>query len=340
MFRNHWTRAVITVSIALACALGTTRLTMAAEFYKGKTIRFIVPYGPGGGFDVQARIMARYLTKYIAGNPTVIVQNMPGGGGVIGPNYIYNVAKPNGLTMGYVHGNMSIGQMTKIAGRKFRMEKFSWIGGTDFGPIVLAIKKGSPYKTVEDLRNTKKPVYFAAASRANNQADYPVVLNKYGGLNFKVVLGYRGSAAGVAAIQRGEADGMAGSLPALRRYTSDLKIIIGNKRAKKVIPDLVVDEEIVTSEEGRRLINALKVSQRIGRGIMAPPGVPQDRLNILIGAWNKMRQNTEFQRTLEKATFIKPEDLVSAAEVMKTLAKVEAIPQDTWKLLKAKIQRN
>ena len=82
--------------------------------------------------------------------------------------------------------------------------------------------------------------------------------------------------------------------------------ILNFRPAILVIPDLIVDEEIVTSEEGRRLINALKVSQRIGRGIMAPPGVPQDRLNILIGAWNKMRQNTEFQRTLEKATFIKP----------------------------------
>ncbi len=339
MLRRLPRHCLITIAITLAYALGNAGPAMAEQFYKGKSIRFIVPYTPGGGFDVQARIMARYLSRYIGGNPTVIVQNMPGGGGTIGPNYVYNVAKADGLTIGFVHGNMSIGQMTKVPGRKFKMENFSWIGGTDFGPIVLAIKKGSPYKTIDDLRKAKKPLFFAAASRANNQADYPVVLNKYGGLNFKVVLGYRGSASGVAAIQRGEADGMAGSLPALLRYTSDLKIIIGNKRARQVVSDLIIDEDIVTSEEGRRLIDALKVSQRIGRGIMAPPGVPQERLKILIGAWNEMRQNTEFQRTLEKATFIKPKDLVSAGEVRETLAKVEAIPQGTWKVLKDVIQK-
>ncbi|MCZ6625125.1 MAG: tripartite tricarboxylate transporter substrate-binding protein [Deltaproteobacteria bacterium] len=338
MIRKLPTHSVIIMAIALACALGTARAAMAERFYEGKTIRFIVPYGPGGGFDVQARLMARYLPRYIAGKPTVIVQNMPGGGGSIGPNYVYNVSKPDGLTIGMVHGNQSIGQMTKLPGRKFKMEKFSWIGGTDFGPIVLAVKKESPYRTIDDLRKAEKPLFFAAASRANNQSDYPVVLREYGGLNFKVVLGYRGSASGVAAIQRGEADGMAGSLPALLRYTNDLRIIIGNARARSVIPDLIVDDKIVTSKEGRSLINALKVSQPIGRGIMAPPGVPQERLDILRGAWNELRRNTKFLRELEKATFIKPEDLKSAQEVNETLAKVRAIPQETWKVLRVKIQ--
>jgi len=338
MVRRLPTYSLIIMALVLAFALGTVRVAMAEGFYEGKTIRFIVPYGPGGGFDVQARLMARYLPRYIAGKPTVIVQNMPGGGGSIGPNYVYNVSKPDGLTIGLVHGNQSIAQMTKQPGRKFKMEKFSWMGGTDFGPIVLAINKKFPYRTIDDFRKTKKPLFFAAASRANNQADYPVVLREYGGLNFKIVLGYRGSASGVAAVQRGEADGMAGSLPALLRYTNSLRIVIGNARARSVIPDLIVDNEIVTSKEGRSLINALKSSQPIGRGIMAPPGVPQDRMEILRAAWNELRGNKKFLRELEKATFIKPDDLQSAQEVNETLAKVRAIPQETWKTLRVKIQ--
>ena len=101
MVRRLPTYGMIIIAMALALALGTARVAMAEGFYEGKTIRFIVPYGPGGGFDVQARLMARYLPKYIAGKPTVIVQNMPGGGGSIGPNYVYNVSKPDGLTIGF-----------------------------------------------------------------------------------------------------------------------------------------------------------------------------------------------------------------------------------------------
>ncbi len=339
MLRKFTNFALPIMTLVIGYALSTTQVAIADDFYKGKTIRFIVPYGPGGGFDVQARLIARYLPQYIAGNPTIIVQNMPGGGGSIGPNYIFNVAKPDGLTIGMVHGNQSVAQMTKQAGRKFNMEKFSWIGGTDFGPIVLAIKKESPYKTVEDFKKAKKPLFFAAASRANNQADYPEVLREYGGLNFRVVLGYRGSAAGVAAVQRGEADGMAGSLPALLRYTHTLKIVIGNARARSVVPGLLVDENIVTSKEGRFLINALKVSQPIGRGIMAPPRVPQGRLSALTGAWSELKGNQKFLKELEKATFIKPEDLRTAKQVRETLAKVEAVPAKTWEILKVKIQK-
>jgi hypothetical protein len=165
-----------------------------------------------------------------------------------------------------------------------------------------------------------------------------MILKRYGGLNFKVVAGYRGSARAVAAVQRGEAHGRAGSLPALLRYSDVIKVVIGNTRARRLIPELIVDKEIVTSEEGRSLIDATKVSQRIGRGIMAPPGVPQERRKILESAWNQLRHNPKFLQEMKKTAFINPEDFITAQEVQTVIARVKSIPERTWKVLKQTIQ--
>ena len=310
---------------------------LAAEksFYEGKTVRIIVPFNPGGGFDMLARFLARHMPKYISGKPKFIVQSMPGGGGLIGPNFLYNAAKPDGLTIGIVHGSATISQMKKVSGLNFKMEKFGWIGGIDLGPVVVAVKKDLPYRNIDDLRNANKTIFFAGSVSGSISNEYPLILKKYGGLNFKVISGYRGLSSAIASMQRGETEARSGSLPSLRRNSDTLRIIIGPDRARSAVPNIIIDSEIVKSKEGRRLINALQIPQRIGRGIIAPPKVPQGRMEILRSAWGKLMGDPIFLKKVEKLLLVKQKDLTTAKEIKDVIAQVRSLPEQTWDLLKA-----
>lgn len=323
-------------SIILVWGLGASTVPAAERpFYEGKTIRIFVPFGPGGGFDMLARFLGRRMSEYIPGKPKFVVQNMPGGGGVIAANFLYNVAKPDGLTIGIVHSNMAILEMKQVPGAKFKMGNFSWIGGIDLGPVVAAIKKDLPYRTIEDFRSSKNTLFFAASASGTTTTEYPLILKHYGKLNVKVIPGYRGLSSALGAIERGEANARSGSLPSLKRRSDVLRIVIGAQRAREVVPDIVVDSQIVTSREGRELINALQVPQQLGRGIAAPPGVPQERIEILRSAWAKLSQDPRFLKQVKKTLLVDPKDLNGVKKVRKVIAEVKALPGKTWDLLKA-----
>ena len=302
------------------------------DFYQGKTIRVIVPFSPGGGFDMLSRLMARHLPKYIPGKPGIFVQNMPGGGNTIGVNYVNNVAKHDGLTIGLVHGNKIVQQMTKMAGIKFDITKFHWMGSVDLGPISLGIRKDLPYRTGKDIQEAKKTLYMPA-SVGSNGSDYPLILNKFAGMNLKPVHGYNSMRDAVLALQQREGDGRAGSLPTLRRYPDLLRIVVSSKRGRKWVPGVTVDRELVTEGEGRALIDALQIPQRVGRGIYAPPGVPKDRVAVLKAAWEGVMRDPVFVKEAEKILLVSPGELVSAREVEEVISRAKALPAKTWEQL-------
>ncbi len=308
-------------------------------FYKGKTIRIIVPYTPGGGFDVSCRIIARNLPRLRPGPPSCDGHKRAGGGGTIGPNYLYNVAKRDGLTIGMAHGSLTIAETTGQPSVKFKMDDFNWIGSIDLGPVVLSIRRDLPHKTIDDFRKEGKPLFLTASGPANSSHDYPRILKLYGKLNLKITTGYRGLANEMAAIQRGEADGRAGSLPSILRFSEVVKVVIGGERARPLVPDIIDVRKIVTSQEGRQLIDALGAPQRIGRALTAPPGVPAERVEILRTAWNKLIHDPKFLSEMKKAVLIKPEDLTTGQDIKKVLAQVKSLPEHTWSLLINKIQK-
>src|SRR5438067_12969882 len=137
--------------LALIGALGALPLAAAAQSFAGKTVTIVVGYKPGGGYDATARMLARHLPDHLPGKPTVIVQNMPGGNSIIGANHMYNVAKPDGLTIGTFNRNLPIAQLTKVQGVKFDMLKFAWIGSAANEATILAIRNDLPYKNFEEL---------------------------------------------------------------------------------------------------------------------------------------------------------------------------------------------
>src|SRR3989440_12227093 len=159
--------------VALAALLAALPLAAAAQF-AGKTVTVLVGYKPGGGYDATARMLARHLPNHLPGKPTVIVQNMPGGNSIIGANHMYNVAKPDGLTIGTFNRNLPIAQLTKVQGVKFDITKFAWIGSAANETTILAIRSDLPYKSFDELRKADKTVVIGSTGPGANTYGLPL----------------------------------------------------------------------------------------------------------------------------------------------------------------------
>ena len=165
-----------------------------ANFYKGKTITMVVASTTGGGYDLWARLTARYLVKYIPGNPTIVVQNMPGAGNIIGANYVYSVAKPDGLTLGAVNPALYFDQLVGRSEVKFDWAKFNWIGSPEKNDIVHYIRADTAFKTIDDLRNAKEPQKCGSTGTGSTGHYIPRLLEETLGIKTQIVSGYPGAA--------------------------------------------------------------------------------------------------------------------------------------------------
>src|SRR4030042_3483351 len=140
---------------------------LAAQYYEGKRMIIIVGYGPGGGYDRLARLLAKHLPKYIPGKPSIIVENMPGADSMIAANHLYNIAKPDGLTIGTFTRGLPFAQLTKVDGVKYDLTKYSWIGSSAVEAIILVIRADLPYKTFHDLQKTRAPIPMGGTGAAD-----------------------------------------------------------------------------------------------------------------------------------------------------------------------------
>src|SRR3954462_14443269 len=232
-----------TLLSALAAALPLAAAAQAPSF-AGKTVTIIVGYKAGGGYDAMARLLARYLPKHIPGKPTVIVQNMPGANSIIAANHIYNVAKPDGLTIGTFNRNLPIAQLTGVQGVKYDIAKFQWIGSAANETNILPIRNELPYKNFDELRKAKERLVIGSTGPGANTHDFPLLLKDLLGMNIKIVSGYSSSADIMLAVERKEVDGRAGSYTSLKPFI-DRKLVRPIIRARSNeagIENLPVDE--------------------------------------------------------------------------------------------------
>src|SRR4051812_45815758 len=234
MTLKHW----------IAAALAAVPLMAGAQDFAGKTVTIVVGYKAGGGYDATARLLARYLPKHLPGKPTVIVQNMPGGNSIIAANHMYNVARPDGLTIGTFNRNLPIAQLTGVEGVKFDMRKFAWVGSAANETTILAIRTDLPYKTFEELRKAKEPVVIGSTGPGANTHDFPLLLKDLLGVNLKIVSGYSSSADIMLAVERKEVDGRAGSFTSLRPFIERnlVKPIVRARSTEPGLENLPVDE--------------------------------------------------------------------------------------------------
>ena len=293
----RWIARGLLVALASAVTAMPSLAQTGPEFYKGKTITYIVATPPGGGYDFWGRLVSEYMQKYLPGS-TFVVKNMGGAGHLVGANATY-ASKADGLTIGTFNTGLIYAQVIKHDGAKFDLSKMSWIGKAATEPRVLAIASHSPIKTFDELRAAKEPVNFAT-SGGGTSSDFieTNMLANVFKLNIKILTGYSGTERRLA-MRRGEIVGAMGSRSSFGSFVQDghgrfIAQIGGND---KDVPQL---RDLVTDPSGKALVAMLQSQGDISRLTAGPPGIPQDRLDALRMAFRKAMEDPELQAKAEK----------------------------------------
>jgi len=302
----------------------------AAPFYEKKTIKFIVGFSPGGGYDRIARIISKHLPKYIPGKPTIVIENMDGASSIVAANYVYNVAKPDGLTIGIVSRSLPFAQVTKIDGTKFDMTKFVWIGSPAVEATVLTVRSDLPYKTFNDLLKSKKEIPLGCTGPADIGSQFPNLLKEFAGLNPKMVI-YISRTECMLATERKEVDGGAGTYSSVRPYIQRglIRALVRGRVAEPGIENLPVDEDLVTDKKAKAIMAMRSAPDRIGRPFVAPPRTPSEQINILREAFSKVVNDPEMKDEAKK--LLMTIEYVPAEDCLKTVNYVLTQPAEIIK---------
>jgi len=284
-----------------------------SDFYKGKQMKIIVGASAGAASDLYARLVAHHLPKQIPGNPDVIVQNMPGGGSVTAANYVYSVAKPDGLTLGAVTSPVYFAQLLGRKEVQFDWAKFTWIGTPEENDELLFIRSDLPYKTLLDLRTPSQPPRCGTTGVGSTGYYIPKLLSEIFSLKIDVVTGYPGAADVDVAVERNEVHCRGTTINAFfgrepgRTWAKNgfVRILVqtGDKKNHR-LPDTPTVWELIDAEKvpeaTRRLARVILGPGAFGRPILATPGIPADRVKLLRDAYTKMLKDPEFAAEANK----------------------------------------
>lgn len=282
----------------------------AAPFFEGKTIRVIVGYSAGGGYDTYARAMARHMGKHIPGNPTVIVENMSGAGSLLSANYIYKVAKPDGLTIGHFNGGLIFNQVTNQPGVEFDGRKFIYLGAATKEESVCALTKASGITSIEKWIASKTPVKLGSTAPGAFGTDNVVkIIKSVLGLPTKIISGYKGTADMRLAAESGEIDGTAWGWDSMkvtwRKALETGDVIALLQGVPKPLPDLPkvpLAIDFAKTDEARQLVEVgLHTPIVIVKPFALPPGTPRERVEILYKAFHETLRDKEFLAEAEKS---------------------------------------
>ena len=321
-----------------------------APFYQGKTITFITGSNPGELFDLYVRTIGQFMVKHIPGNPDVIVQNMPGAGHMIAANYVYNIAKPDGLTLAGTLATLYIDQLVGQPEVKYDWAKFTWIGNAGKSPQMMYMRADTPYKTIEDVRNAKEPPKCGSTGISNSAYVVPKLLEETVGAKFEVVLGYKGGSSIDLAVERGEVVCRAFSTEAYFsrepfhtwRKKGFVRVLVqGGKTRDERLPDVPTIQEVLEKynapESGRRLVTVMLAAGEFFRPHYGPPSIPPERVKILREAYMKTMKDPEF---LAEAKKRKLEINPTSGEEMDALIKeVMSQPPETIERMKKLLQK-
>jgi tripartite-type tricarboxylate transporter receptor subunit TctC len=298
------------------------------EFYKGKTIRLIVSAAAGGGFDTYSRAIARHMGKHIPGHPTIIVENMTGAGGIIAANYVYKVAKPDGLTVGNFAGGLVSQQLLGTPGIEFDARKFEWLGVPVKDSVACVFTKASGITSLEAWKAAKTPVKLGATGPGTNTYDTPKVLMAALGLPIHLVAGYRGTAEIRLAADSGELAGGCWAWESIKvtwrkaLEAGDVRIVLqAVPTAHAELPGVPVAIDLAQTDEARQFLQAgIHDPSAITRVYTLSPGTPKDRVQLMRKAFMATLQDAEFRAEAEKSKL--DLDPVSGAEVEQTVARL------------------
>ena len=281
--------SVFSLSILLVGSVNAARLAEAQEVsgpYTGKNVTMTISYGPGGGYDIYGRLVARYLGGHLPGGPNVVVKNMAAAGGVVGANYLYNVAQRDGTEIGMINQNAALGQVIGTAGVKYDAREFTWVGRITSGIETFYAWHTSLVKTIAQAKTYQ--IVAGGTGPTSSSEIMPRVMNELIGTKFKTVSGYPDGESVALALQRGEVDAYVTVWSVVKARNADwlrdkkISVLVqfGLERHADLtdVPTLL---ELATNDEDRHVIALFGSGDTVGRAIVAPPLLPADRATIL-----------------------------------------------------------
>jgi tripartite-type tricarboxylate transporter receptor subunit TctC len=286
-------------SIGALVALLGAALAAHADVYKDKTITLTTSQGAGGTNDVTARLIARHMARHIPGQPTIVVQNMPGAGNVLATNFLYNVASKDGTAIGTVHNTIPLHQALSGDGVRYDTRKFNWLGSTGAENAGLLVWHATGVKTFNDVM--RREIVIGGTGVGSGTVMYATAMNNMLGTRFKIVHGYRASEHVSIAMERGEVDartmGLTGVFRQHAQWVKDGRVVLiaqlGSVRDRR-LPDVPLLQEIAKTEEQRQLIRLISSPESLGSIYLMPPDVPADRLAILRNAFDATMRDSAF----------------------------------------------
>jgi tripartite-type tricarboxylate transporter receptor subunit TctC len=304
MLHRYWTYGLLAASLALSAVSAHAD----DAFYKGKTITITTSTGPGGTYDLIARLLSRYMGRYIDGHPQIIVQNMPGGGNVLATNYMYNIAPKDGTAICVINNAIPLHQVIDNRGVRYDASKFQWIGSTGAKNEVVFAWKSTGVKNVDDAR--KKELVVGGTGPGSSIVIIPTVMNNVLGTKFKIVNGYKSSNDVFLAMERGEVQARDGSYASLvtgyPSWIKDNKLVFlaqeGLKR-DKALPDVPLLTELARTDEQRAILKLISSPSALGQPYLAPPQTPVDRVAVLRKAFADTMGDKEFLAGAKKLDF-------------------------------------
>jgi tripartite-type tricarboxylate transporter receptor subunit TctC len=327
--KERFRRAVYAIAAGVMLAspvLGATPV----EFYHGRNIFVVIGYGPGGGYDLYARVLARHLGKHIPGNPTVIPQNMPGAGSLKAANYLYSIAPKDGSVIGtFAHG---MGSAPLLGQAMFDARKFIWLGSITKDVMVCISWNGSPIRSWNDVMG--KQFTFGGVAAGNAPDIYAKLYNSVLGARIKLATGFPGTNDIALAMQREEVDGLCGiAWSTVKAQHADwlrdkkIDVLLQAATAKATdLPNVPLASEFVRTKRGRQMLDFVIASQIMARPFVAPPGIPIERAASLRTAFDETMKDPAFLAELKKLML--DVDSVSGAEIDRLIAALYATPKD------------
>jgi tripartite-type tricarboxylate transporter receptor subunit TctC len=330
--QNHkgW---VVAAGIVVVLGMGAKAQAAdaVADFYKGKTLKIVVSTSAGGLYDTYARLMARHWGKYIPGNPTIVVENMPGASGLTGANFIANNAPKDGTIVGSVQSNIPTAEALRMEGVRFKANDQAWIGSISEETFISYILSRVPVYHLDETKT--REIVVGGPSLGSASVDMAIIARKLFGFKLKIVTGYPGSTEVKLAMEKGELDGTFGNgWGALKTDQPDwlrdkyVRILVQHGLTRnKELPDVPLLLDWAKTTEDQQLLQILMARTAFAKPYFAPPGTPADRVNALRRAFDKTVADKDFLAEANKL-HANPDNPMTGENVAATVAKLSEFP--------------
>ena len=331
-------RALYAAGAGVAFALSGACPVLAQGYWQGRQISIVVGYTPGGTYDATARLYARFIGRYLPGAPTVVVRNMPGAGSMVAANHIYSSTTKDGTLLGIIGGNVAIEPLLSPASMKYDSRNFAWIGGRSRDNILCLVWHTVPVASIDDLM--KRETVVGASGPGSRTVTNPKVLNDQIGTRLKVVSGYPGGNEITLALEKGEVEGYCGwALGSIKQRAphwlreGKIRPLVNFALAKTPeLPGVPLAHELAKTDTGRQAIRFLEADSVLAWPMLAPPGVPPERVAELREAFDRMHEDPELKADAAKQGL--EIDAVRGTEIQALVESLYRTPVDVLNYLR------